>query len=442
MVVKLKTSNRNRKEPTMKSLAKTERKNKTNNKNREIEVITAQEYEVLALDSRIELIKALIPLGLMHASEVLQEEVTRLAGGRYERVRGGKRCVRYGSNQGSIRIGGQKLPFVVPRVRSLKDNCEVPLESLDKLRRQEGVVDNLLLNRVLYGISCRNYEAAAGAVPGALGLSSSNVSRQFIEATAATLKSFQERDLSGLNIVALLLDGKSFAEDTMIIALGVTIEGRKVLLGFVQSGTENGGVIGAFLEKLVERGLSLKHGVLVIIDGGKGLYSAVKRVFSKRVLVQRCQWHKRENVVGYLPKGEQAVLRRKLQQAYEKSTYDEAKAALMKIHAELKRRNLSAASSLEEGLEDTLTLHRLGLFPLLGVSLKTTNCIESIMAQIEKLCGKVSCWKNSLQKHRWLAAAMLDIEPRLRRIRGYQHLPLLKEAIQETLNQRRKIKAA
>lgn len=418
----------------MKTISKTQRKTSKKNSDRGIKMVTMEEYEELEVDGRIEMIKALIPLGLMHVADELSNEVTRLAGERYERERGGKLCVRYGRNPSSIRLGGQQVPVVVPRVRSLKANREVPLETLEKFRRQKGEVDNLLLKRVLWGISCRNYEAAAGAVPGALGLSSSTVSRQFIEATAAALKEFQERDLSGLDIVALVLDGKSFAEDVMVIALGVTTDGRKVPLGFVQAGTENAEVIGTFLEKLLERGLKVEQGVLAVVDGGRGLRAAVERAFKKHIVVHRCQWHKRENVVKYLPKGEQAAMRKKLQQAYEKPTYEEAKTALMKIHAELERRNLSAAASLAEGFEETLTLHRLGLFGLLGISLKTTNILESLMSQIGERCHKVSYWKNSSQKHRWLAAALLDIEPRLRRIRGHKHLPLLREALQQQLH--------
>jgi transposase-like protein len=171
----------------------------------------------------------------------------------------------------------------------------------------------------------------------------------------------------------------------------------------------------------------------VVIDGSKGLRAAVKRALGKRAVVQRCQWHKRENVLKHLSKGEQAAMRRRLQRAYEKPTYQEAKAALNEILRELEQRNLSAARSLEEGLEETLTLHRLGVFGPLSVSLKTTNCIESIFSQVETRCRKVSHWKNASQKHRWLAASLLDIEPRLRRIRGYRHLPLLREAIQKAL---------
>ena len=399
----------------------------------EVEVLSAEEYEAMEVDARVEAIQALIPLGLMHVRDELQREVVHLAGRRHERRVGGKALVRYGGNPGSIRLAGQRLPVRVPRVRNQRTNLEVPLESYRAFQQHPGMVDERLLRRVLYGLSCRNYEAAAEAFPGAIGLSASTVSRQFIEATAKQLRQFQERDLSELDLVGLWLDGKTFAEDTMVIALGLTVEGRKVPIGFVQAGTENAGVLGAFLQELLGRGLKVEAGLLVIVDGGKGLRAAVKRVLGKRATVQRCQWHKRENVVKYLPKGEQGAMRRRLQRAYEKPTYSEAKAALKEIVRELEQRNLSAARSLEEGLEETLTLHHLGLFAQLGASLKTTNCIESVLSQVESRCRKVSHWKNSSQKHRWLAASLLDIEPRLRRVRGYRHLPLLREALQKEL---------
>ena len=229
------------------------------------------------------------------------------------------------------------------------------------------------------------------------------------------------------------MDGKTFAEDEMVVALGVTLDGEKVVLGFVQTATENGKVIRNFLRSLRDRGLDVSQGLLVVTDGSKGLRSGARTAFKGRVIMARCQWHKRENVVKHLPKRDQAAWRRRLQQAYERPTYSEAKGALEDLLAELDEINQSAAGSLREGLEETLTLHRLGLFAKLGISLKTTNCIESIMSMSEERCGKVDSWKNSSQKHRWLASALLDIEPRLRRIRGHKHLPVLREAIQKEL---------
>ena len=148
--------------------------------------------------------------------------------------------------------------------------------------------------------------------------------------------------------------------------------------------------------------------------------------------MQRCQWHKRENVVRYLPTGQQATFRRKLQRAYDQPTYSQAKSALKKVRAELMLVNQSAVASLDEGFEETLTVHRLGLFKELGRSFKTTNCIENLNSLIGNRTGKVDRWRNSEQKHRWLATAILDVEPRLRAVVGYRQLPRLRVALQSS----------
>ena len=259
------------------------------------------------------------------------------------------------------------------------------------------------------------------------------MSRGFIQASAATLRELQERDLSGEDVVAVVLDGKTCAEATMVIALGITMAGGKRFLGVVETDTENEKVLTPFLRSLVERGLDVSQGVLVILDGGKGLRSAVRKAFRDRALVHRCQWHKRENVVSYLAKTEQASWRQRLQRAYTRPDYDEARAALETLHRELKDRNQSAARSLAEGFDETLTLHRRGLYGVLGRSLKTTNCLESVNALVEERCAKVDHWQNSRQRHRWLATALLDIEPRLRKVMGYRHLPTLRAALKREL---------
>ena len=414
------------------SVLRSVKKRKKNRKLGEIDVVRREEYEELEVDTRVELIRSLVPLGLMHVHELLDQEVALLAGARYARKGESISGRRHGSNPGTVGLAGQRVPIQVPRVRSVAGS-EIALRSYDALRGDRAAND-LLLRRVLYGISCRDYEAAAESIPGAIGLSSSTVSRGFIQASAAQLREFQERDLAGEDVVALFLDGKTFADATMVVALGVTISGDKRFLGFVETGTENEKVLTPFLHSLVERGLDVSQGLLVVLDGGKGLHSAVKKAFKGRSVVQRCQWHKRENVVSYLPKTEQLLWRQRLQRAYNRPEYDEARAALEKLHDELEDRNQSAARSLAEGLEETLTLHRLGLYGVLGRSFKTTNCLESVNARIEDRCAKVDHWKNSNQRHRWLATALLDIEPRLRRVVGYRHLPRLREALKRELN--------
>ena len=396
-----------------------------------VRMVRREEYAEIELDARVELIRSLVPLGLMHVQELLDQEVTALAGERYARKGASVSGRRHGSNPGTIGLAGQRVPIRVPRVRSV-DGSEIPLRSYDAVS-SENEANDLLLKRVLYGISCRNYEAAAEAVPGAIGLSSSTVSRKFVQASAAKLREFQERDLSSEDVVAVFVDGKMFADTTMVVAMGITVQGDKCFLGFVETDTENEKVLTPFLHSLLERGLDISQGLLVIIDGAKGLRAAVRKAFSKRAVVQRCQWHKRENILGYLSKSEQPIYRKRLQHAYGRSDYKESLSALEKLHAELEDRNQSAAASLAEGLEETLTLHRLGLYGVLGCSLKTTNCLESVNALVEERCAKVDYWKNSSQRQRWLGTALLDIEPRLLNIKGYRHLPELRRALKKDL---------
>jgi putative transposase len=389
--------------------------------------------EIEEVSTTVALIQALIPLGLRAAGETLVAEVTRLAGPKHQRTGGIPGYVRWGHQRGSIYLADQKLPITYQRVRDLPRNQEVPLPTYQQLQTPRAA-DAGLFRKLLLGLSCRNYETCAEAVPEAFGLSPSSVSRRFIRASARQLQALQERRLEPYDVVVLLLDGKTFAEDRMVIALGITLTGEKVVLGFVQTATENETVCAAFLRELVERGLRTAQGLLCVIDGAKGLRKAIETVFGNHGIVQRCQWHKRENVLAYLPTRQRTAFRRTLQAAYERPSYPETKAALLRIRQELRLVNESAVTSLDEGFEETLTLHRLGLFPWLGRSLKTTNCLESLNALLGQRTDKVDRWRTSDQKQRWLAAALLDIEPRLRRIKGFRALPLLRHALQAELD--------
>lgn len=392
----------------------------------------AMHPEIEDVNTTVTLIQALIPLGLRAVGEALAAEVTQLVGPRYSRTGGISGHVRWGHQQGSVYLADQKLPITYQRVRDRRRKTEVPLTTYQRLQvpRQ---ADAGLFRKVLLGLSCRNYGGCAEAVPEAFGLSSSTVSRRFIRASARQLQALQERRLDTTDVVVLLLDGKTFAEDRMVIALGITLTGEKVILGFVQTATENETVCAAFLRELVERGLRVEQGLLCVIDGAKGLQKAIQSVFGDHGIVQRCQWHKRENVLAYLPQRQRASVRRKLQAAYEQPTAEAATRALGRLRQELRLVNESAVTSLDEGLDETLTLHRLGLFPQLGVSLKTTNCLESLNALLAQRTDKVDRWRTSDQKQRWLAAALLDIEPRLHRIKGFRALPLLRTALHTEL---------
>lgn len=397
-----------------------------------VEVRGLGEYGAMDLDSKMALIHELIPIGLMHVKELLQEEVKQLAGDRYQR-NGIPGYDRWSKQQGSIYIQDQRIPVMVQRVRDTRNNREVPLRTYERLQSPTADADEKVLKRILHGLSCRNYRECSEAIPEALSLSASTVSRRYIRASTRKLQELMERNLGRYDVIAIVIDGKRFGEDGIIMAVGITMEGKKILLGLIQSGTENHIVCRDFLQKLIARGLRYEQGLLCVIDGAKGFRKAVTEGFGVHGIVQRCQWHKRENIVEYLPKKVQGEFRRKLQIAYEKENYEEAKAALLAIKKELRLINESAVSSLEEGFEETLTVHRLGVAKGLRKTLKTTNVIESVLALVGQKTDKIDYWKNSDQKQRWVATALLDIEKRLNRVNGYRHLKSLRIALQREI---------
>lgn len=374
-------------------------------------------------EERMTTIQTLIGLGMKAATEEIQSEIAELTGQRYGH---GKELGSYGSNPGSIYLGDQKVALRVPRVRGGRAGADVRLKSYARLQSPT-VIDDLALRRVINGISMRKYEEAALSVPETFGIKRDSVSRRWIRASAKKLAELNDRSLSGYEIVAIFLDGKHFSTDhEIIVALGVTLSGEKVILGIVETSTENYVVCRDFVRNLRERGLHTDDPILCIMDGAKGLYKGLKEVLGEQAVIQRCQWHKRENVLKYLPQSRQGEFRRKLQGAYEQPTYETAKKGLDAIKRELKGINLSAVNSLEEGFEETLTLHRLGMFEKLGRSFKTTNAIENVNSLLGIYTDRVDYWKNSEQRQRWVATALLQIEPKLRTVMGYKHLPQLR----------------
>ena len=247
--------------------------------------LVGAEAELNVLDSRVELIQALIPLGLEAVSELLQQEVAALAGPRFQRSGGVAGYDRWGSQPGSVYLADQKVAVTVPRVQDVRRDQEVPLTTYQSLR-QPRRAEEAALRKIRKGLSCRSYEACVEPVAETFGLTASSLSRRFKRASARKLAELPERDRSGCDLVGLFLDGKTFGDDELVIALGVTLSGEKMVLGFVQTATENEPVCTAFLRSLVERGLKYDHGLLVVIDGAKGLRKAVDKVFGKRAAVQ------------------------------------------------------------------------------------------------------------------------------------------------------------
>jgi putative transposase len=379
----------------------------------------------MSFESRMLMIQQLIPLGLMAVEVELQREITDLVGARYSR---GGDLKRWGENPGSVFMGDQKVETPVPRVRNLKTRTEIQLKSYERLQSPQ-MIDDMALARVINGMSQQDYAKAAVSVPETFGIKKTSVCRRFIRASGKKLKELLERDLSQHDIVAIFIDGKWFAENEIVIALGITIDGKKVLLGFIETGTENHKVCKQFLLSLRDRGLNLDREILFVVDGGKGLHKGIREVMGEKAIIQRCQWHKRENVISYLAKENQDAFRGKLQAAYEQPTYEKAKARLEAIKRELSIVNQSAVASLEEGLEETLTLHRLGMFTKLGTSFKTTNCVENVNKRLASKTDRVDRWQNSNQRQRWVASAMLEIEPGLRRVKGHESLQELRNVM-------------
>ncbi len=415
--------------------------NKVKRVNKKVKAAIQEVEEDTAKINRLAAIQALIPIALEAVGEALQKEISELAGGRYSR---GNEIKRWGSNPGSIFLGDQKVKLPVPRARNTRTNEEMPLSTYEQLQNAHQL-DEMALSRVIHGMSQRNYEKAAISVPETFGIKKTSTCRRFIRASGKKLKEFMERDLSEHDIVAIFMDGKHFAGNEIVIALGINTRGEKVLLGMVETSTENYAVCKNFLLGMKDRGLNLDREILFILDGGKGLNKSVREVMKGKALIQRCQWHKRENVVSYLDKKLQDTFRGKLQASYKLPTYDKAKERLNSIGRELKLINESAFASLQEGLEDTLTLHRLGMFEKLGESFKTTNCIENVNKQLATHTDRVDRWQNSNQRQRWVATTLLLIEPRLNKVRGHRHMLELREAMAryfETKNEVQKIKKA
>jgi putative transposase len=383
-------------------------------------------------DVKMALIQELIPLGLREVTIELQQEVTRLAGRKHER--GGDQ-MRWGKQNGSVYLRDQKFPIKVPRVRDTSMNQEVVLQTYQRLQKPFADDEGTVL-KLLHGLSTHRYEQSSSLAAETLGLSASNLSRRFKKKTGTVLRRFQNRSLRNHEIVCVFVDGKRYADDGLMVAMGITMEGRKVFLGVEHIHSENSKAIGQWFEKLVGRGLRFEEGILFVIDGSKGIEKAIKRYFADYAFIQRCQWHKCENVTAYLDEMHKELCRRRMREAHAKTTHKEAKEELEKLHTELLDVTVSAANSLMEGLEETLTLHQLGLAPELARSLSTTNCIESVMSQLGQYTDKVDRWHNSDQILRWSVAALTDLEPRLRRIRGFRYLNVLRFKMQEIIKQR------
>jgi transposase-like protein len=364
--------------------------------------------------------------GLQLMDLLMQEEVRELAGERSERQTE-RTANRWGSERGYCVVMGQKVPIQRPRVRTTDDK-EVRLGSYEMFHRGEPLTETVW-EKLMLGLSTRNYGQAIRQFTEAYGLEKSAVSEHFIEASRAKLKKMMERRLDKTRLCALLIDATPFQGQQMVAALGIDEYGRKMILGIRQGATENATVVGELLGDLVDRGLDFNEPRLYILDGGKALTAAVKKHAGESAAIQRCQVHKRRNVLDHLTDEQKPAVAKKLNAAYALEGYDAAKAALNTLHRELMDLNPSAARSLGEGMDETLTIHRLHLPAQLRKTMASTNVIESAFSIVEKVCKNVKRWHGGDQRERWVGSGLLVAENQFRRITGYKLIPILMEEL-------------
>lgn len=366
-----------------------------------------------------------VSAGTLVMQAIMEAEVEHLAGQRYTRKTD---IDRWGREKGYVVLGGQKSSVDHQRLRD-KQKQEVKISSYQRFHQEDERAQAVFAHLVA-GMSCRAYGQVVERVQEGYGLSKSVVNRQMVEATAEQLKSLCERDLSAMDVCVLVIDGVHIAQTVQVVALGVESNGIKHIMGFREGATENSQVCVELLEDMVKRGLNSDRPMLVVIDGSKALRSAVERFFGNRAQVQRCQIHKRRNVVDHLPRQYQAEYERQIKSAYAMNSYADAKRAIESVVGQLERINESAARSLEEGLEETLTLHRLGIPDVLRKSFSSTNLIESTFSQGASVMRNVKRWRNSKQIQRWTATSLLEAEKRFRKVKGFRSMSVLVAALE------------
>ncbi len=347
---------------------------------------------------------------------------------------------RWGKNPGSITINNEKVRIEVPRMRN-KGTLKTEEPEIYKEINKEVETDGRFVRLLVNGLSQRKYKKAAQLITESFGLSQSRISRIFSEEAEKALKEFESRDLGNYDFVGLIIDGKYFSKQQIVHAVGITSGGDKIMLGFVHTTTENSEAVKGLLKNLIGRNFSYQEGIIVISDGSKGIRKAVEEVFGEKAAYQRCQWHKRENVISYLSEKDKQIYKGKLQRAYQEPIYETAKTRLMEIYEELNKINRTAANSLLEGLEETLTIHRLGLREELGQSFSTTNIIENINSQLSRNLRNVKRWRDTKMVARWVAISLLDIEANMNRVKNYEKIYLLKDALKSLLKIEQKIVA-
>ena len=381
-----------------------------------------------------------VEVGLGVLRELLEAEVDQVVGlkGKHNPER---TAVRHGHEDGEVTLGGRRVAVERPRVRTADGEAEVPLATYEHFAGRDQL-EGVVLERMLSGVSTRKYRRVQEPVGEAVeqdarSTSKSAVSRTFVQRTRDLLWKLMNRPLADLRLAVMMLDGIELHGRTNIVALGITTEGDKLALGLWEGSTENAAVAGALLADLVDRGLDVEQGLLFVIDGSKALRKAIRQVFGNDVPVQRCVQHKERNVLDHLPERDRDTVKRRLRQAWQDNDHDIALDQLNTLALELDKPHPGAASSLREGMEETLTVTRLGITGKLKRTLQSTNPCESMISTVRAINRNVKNWSSGEMCLRWTAAGMLEAETRFRKVEGYRGLANLAIAIEHDLTRRR-----
>lgn len=375
---------------------------------------------ILETKAEIEALSAQAGLKIIH--HFLEQEIAQLCG-----EHGSQPAYRHGRQPGYIVYAGRKVPIAKPRVRA-KGGGELRLKSYEAFQ-QDGRLQRAVARKLTHQVSTRNYAAAIDECLEGYGIDKSSVSRHWKVATAAELQKLCQRPVPP-DLVALLIDGQYFRKQCLVVALGVDKSGQKHVLGLWHGATENSTLVRELLADLQERGLQTEASILVVLDGSKALFKGVREVFGERAIIQRCRVHKLRNVLEHLPLEKRAQAAWRLRGAWAKESPEEAFKALRACTQWLDTISPSAARSLEEGLEETLTVRRLGLHDWLVRTFSSTNLIESCFARTESWTRRVKRWRGGQMVLRWGAAALLYAEKGFHRVCGHQHLHQLIAALQ------------
>lgn len=366
-----------------------------------------------------------IGAGLACVDEVLESERVALCGGRYVHLVE-RQALRAGHAASSLVLGGRRVAVSRPRVRSV-DGHELPLPTWQEWSARDPL-DERALEQMVLGVSTRRYARSLEPLPEAVpvrGVSKSAVSERFVYGTERKLAELTSRDLRQLQVVALMIDGVHFAEHVVLAAVGVDQDGQKHVLGLREGATENTAAVRALLTDLVERGLATGRSFLIVVDGAKALHKAVVEVFGAHALIQRCREHKKRNVTDALPERLRGSIRSAMNQAYGTRDPKRARRLLEGLARRLEHQHPGAAASLREGLEETLTVMRLGLPENLERVLSSTNLIENLFGRVREIGRRVRRWQNGTMVLRWTAAGVLEAERGFRKIVGFRGLPTL-----------------